>query len=54
MTRSEIENIILAGEKREVELKETKNKLPKYLWETYSAFSNSKGRYYNFRNKRKQ
>jgi predicted HTH transcriptional regulator len=51
MDKSSIMQLLSIGENREIEFKESKNKLPKSLWETYSAFCNTKGRYNCFRNK---
>ena len=51
MDKLSIMKILSIGENREIEFKESKNKLPKSLWETYSAMSNTKGRSYCFGNK---
>ena len=43
MNKQHIIDILNIGENREVEFKESKKKLPKSLWETYSSFANTKG-----------
>lgn len=43
MNKQQIMKLLNIGENREVEFKESKNKLPKSLWETYSSFANTKG-----------
>lgn len=43
MNKQQIIDILNIGENREVEFKESKKKLPKSLWETYSSFANTKG-----------
>ena len=43
MEKFSIKALLEIGENKEIEFKESKNKLPKSLWETYSAFCNSKG-----------
>ena len=43
MDKLSISQLLSLGEKREIEFKESRNKLPKSLWETYSAFCNSSG-----------
>lgn len=43
MNKKQIISLLKIGENREIEFKESKNKLPKSIWETYSAFSNSRG-----------
>ena len=43
MNKKQIITLLKIGENREIEFKESKNKLPKSIWETYSAFSNSRG-----------
>ena len=43
MTLQEIKNIIKTGEGISTEFKESKNKLPKNLFETVCAFLNTKG-----------
>ena len=43
MDKQKIIELLKVGENKELEFKETKNKIPKSLWETYSAFCNSKG-----------
>lgn len=53
MDKLSIKKLLSIGENRETEFKESKNKLPKSLWETYSAFCNTKGRSNCFRSKRK-
>lgn len=44
MNKLSIIELLSIGEKREVEFKKSKNSLPKSLWESYSALSNTKGR----------
>lgn len=44
MNKQQIMNLLKIGEYREVEFKESKKKLPKSLWETYSSFANTRGR----------
>lgn len=43
MNKQQIIELLNIGENREVEFKESKNRLPKSLWETYSSFANTKG-----------
>lgn len=43
MNKQQIIDILNIGENREVEFKESKRKIPKSLWETYSSFANTKG-----------
>ncbi len=43
MNKKQIIDILNIGENREVEFKESKQKLPKSLWETYSSFANTRG-----------
>ncbi len=43
MNKKQIIKLLKIGENREIEFKESKNKLSKSIWETYSAFSNSRG-----------
>ena len=43
MDKNSIIEMLSIGENKEIEFKESKNKIPKSLWETYSAFCNSKG-----------
>lgn len=45
MNKFEILDFLKIGENREIEFKESKNKLPKSIWETYSAMSNTNGGY---------
>jgi predicted HTH transcriptional regulator len=51
MDKNSIIQLLSIGENSEIEFKESKNKLPKSLWETYSAFCNTKGRHNRFRDK---
>ena len=41
--KRQIIKLLKIGENQEVEFKESKNKLSKSLWETYSSFANTKG-----------
>lgn len=43
MNKQQIIELLNVGENCEIEFKEAKKKLPKSLWSTYSAFTNSKG-----------
>lgn len=43
MNKQQIVELLNIGENCEIEFKESKKKLPKSLWSTYSAFANSKG-----------
>ncbi|MDE5585616.1 MAG: ATP-binding protein [Muribaculaceae bacterium] len=43
ITAEEIKHIIKEGEGLHLEMKACKDKLPKDLWETYSAFANTRG-----------
>ena len=43
MDKNSIIEMLSIGENKEIEFKESKNKISKSLWETYSAFCNSKG-----------
>lgn len=43
MLRQQIIEILNIGENCEIEFKEAKKQLPKSLWSTYSAFTNSRG-----------
>lgn len=43
MNKEELINTLFLGENSEAEFKECKKQLPKSLWETYSAFCNTKG-----------
>lgn len=43
MDKQQIIELLNVGENCEIEFKEAKKKLPKSLWSTYSAFTNSKG-----------
>ena len=43
MNKNSIIEMLSIGENKEIEFKESKNKIPKSLWETYSAFCNSRG-----------
>ena len=43
MNKKQIIKLLKFGENREIEFKESKKKLSKSIWETYSAFSNSRG-----------
>lgn len=53
MNKKQIIDLLSIGEHQEVEFKESKKKIPKSLWETYSSFANTKGRGYYIRSKRK-
>lgn len=52
INKQQIINLLKIGEQREIEFKESKKKLPKSLWETYSSFANTRGRNYYIGNKR--
>ena len=43
LNKQKIIELLKVGENKELEFKEAKNKIPKSMWETYSAFCNSKG-----------
>lgn len=43
VTAEEIKNLINKGEGLHLETKACRDKLPKDVWETYSAFANTRG-----------
>lgn len=45
MDMQELRNLIYKGEKIDVECKEAENNVPKSVYESYSAFANTKGGY---------
>lgn len=43
ITADDIKNLVKHGENRHLEMKRCSDKLPKDIWETYSAFANTRG-----------